>query len=83
MISPTQVVPYKLEREPKSELCHPYFDAKTVVLHGSSSSWLTQLRQDGFEPDLTLVIQVLATLSTSKKCGQKQNHGYFEWFYRS
>ena len=77
---------YKLSREPKSELCHPYLRRyETAVLHGQAAlREALRLRQDGFEPDLIIGHSGFGNTLYLKEVWPKAKFiGYFEWFYRS
>ena len=77
---------YKLSREPKSELCHPYLRRyETAVLHGQAAlREALRLRQEGFNPEVIVGHSGFGnTLYLKEVWPNAKFIGYFEWFYRS
>lgn len=77
---------YNLEREPTSQLCHPYLKRmESAVLHGQGAlRQALKLRQQGFTPDLIVGHSGFGnTLYLKEVWPQAKFLGYFEWFYRS
>lgn len=77
---------YSLQREPNSQLCHPYLKRmESAVLHGQGAlRKALQLRQQGFEPDVIVGHSGFGnTLFLKEVWPDARFIGYFEWFYRS
>jgi len=77
---------YKLQREPKAELAHPYLRRmESCVLHGQAALQAAlKLRQQGFEPDLIVGHSGFGNTLYLKEVWPKARFvGYFEWFYRT
>ena len=74
-VSDIELARYRLGRELKSELCHPYLRRyEAAVLHGQAAlREALRLRQRGFNPDLIIGHSGFGNTSTSRRFGQTPN----------